>query len=59
MSNTYKVCIGSTVAEIEAAVQECYDANYGKDGDLVVTSVIDSSNVITNLYVQPLKLKGA
>lgn len=59
MANTYKVCTGATAAELDTAVQECLDLNYGLVGSLVVTSVIDSADAITYLYAQSVSLKNA
>lgn len=59
MANTYKVCTGATAAALETAVQECVDLNYGIIGDVSVTSVIDSADNITYLYVQAVKLKNS
>ena len=57
MSNVYKVCTGSTTAELDNAVQICLDANYGLVGDVKVTAVIDSVDTITYLFSQALRLK--
>lgn len=52
---TYKVCSGATVAELETEVQTCLDLSYSLIGDTTCTSVIDSADVITNLFLQSVR----
>ncbi len=57
MSNyTYKICTGTTEAELDASVKECVDLNYSLYQSPGVTSVIDSADNITYKYIQSVRL---